>query len=198
MIARCAEGITGWLIRHEAIRESDRELYVYAAYSFLITISPLFLTIIIGTLFGRTGQSIFLIIPFLVIRKFSGGIHAKYAWVCFICSCLLLLICIGLSGQIACDWKMALATGGAILSLSLLSPVDSENRRLEKDEQKRYKMVTMVLAVGFGAVGAILSLCGQDRAVVCISLGIILTAVLQLPCIFLKIYLFFQKNDQNR
>ena len=181
MIARCAEGITGWLIRHEAIRESDRELYVYAAYSFLITISPLFLTIIIGTLFGRTGQSILLIIPFLVIRKFSGGIHAKYAWVCFIC-----------------DWKMALATGGAILGLSLLSPVDSENRRLEKDEQKRYKMVTMVLAVGFGAVGVILSLCGQDRAAVCISLGIILTAVLQLPCIFLKIYLFFQKNDQNR
>ena len=38
MIAWCARGITGWLIRCGAVRESDRELYVYAAYSFLITV----------------------------------------------------------------------------------------------------------------------------------------------------------------
>ena len=115
MIAWCARGITGWLIRCGAVRESDRELYVYAAYSFLITVSPLFLTILIGTLLGKTWQSIVLILPFLLIRKFSGGVHAKHAIVCFICSCLLLLLCIELSGRIEGGPTLAAVTAVAMV-----------------------------------------------------------------------------------
>lgn len=198
MIARCAEGITGWLIRYGAVKESDRELYVYAAYSFLITISPLFLTIVIGTLLGKTWQSIVLILPFLVIRKFSGGIHAKYAWVCFVCSCLLLLFCIELSEWMNCGPVLMFVTGGAVLSLSLLSPVDSENRRLDADEKKRYHRITILLAAAFGCLAWILSLGGQENAAVCISLGIVLTAVLQIPCAGFRLYRLFFKTDQNR
>lgn len=198
MIARCAEGITGWLIRYGAVKESDRELYVYAAYSFLITISPLFLTAAIGTLLGKTWQSIVLILPFLVIRKFSGGIHAKYAWVCFVCSCLLLLFCIELSGWMKCGPVWRAATGGAVFSLSLLSPVDSENRRLDADEKKRYHRITILLAAGFGCLAWMLSLGGQEKAAVCISLGIVLTAALQIPCAGVRLYRLFFKTDQNR
>ena len=126
MIAWCARGITGWLIRCGAVRESDRELYVYAAYSFLITVSPLFLTILIGTLLGKTWQSIVLILPFLLIRKFSGGVHAKHAIVCFICSCLLLLLCIELSGHIEGGSTLAAVTAAAMVSLFLLSPVKTK------------------------------------------------------------------------
>lgn len=184
MIAWCARGITGWLIRCGAVRESDRELYVYAAYSFLITISPLFLTILIGTLLGKTWQSIVLILPFLLIRKFSGGVHAKHAIVCFICSCLLLLLCIELSGRIEGGPTLAAVTAVAMVSLFLLSPVDSKNRRLDEDEKRRYRVVTGILTTAFGLLAAVLFFCGWESASVCISLGIILTAGLQIPCIF--------------
>ena len=181
MISWCARGITGWLIRCGAVRESDRELYVYAAYSFLITVSPLFLTILIGTLLGKTWQSIVLILPFLLIRKFSGGVHAKHAIVCFIC--LLLLLCIELSGHIEGGSTLAAVTAAAMVSLFLLSPVDSKNRRLDEDEKRRYRVVTGILTTAFGLLAAVLFFCGWENASVCISLGIILTAGLQIPCI---------------
>lgn len=198
MIAWCARGITGWLIRCGAVRESDRELYVYAAYSFLITVSPLVLTLFIGTLLGKTWQSIVLILPFLLIRKFSGGVHAKHAFVCFVSSCLLLLLCIGLSGRIGFSRTLAAATAAAMVSLFLFSPVDSKNRRLDDDEKRRYHAVTGILTMAFGLFAAVLFFCGKESAAVCISLGIILIAGLQIPCIFSRLYLFFKKNDQNR
>lgn len=148
-----------------------------------ILIFKKFLTILIGTLLGKTWQSIVLILPFLLIRKFSGGVHAKHAIVCFICSCLLLLLCIELSGHIEGGSTLAAVTAAAMVSLFLFSPVDSKNRRLDEDEKRRYRVVTGILTTAFGLLAAVLFFCGWENASVCISLGIILTAGLQIPCI---------------
>ena len=45
MISGFIGNISTWLIKHSAIKPEDRELYEYAIYSFIITISPLFLVI---------------------------------------------------------------------------------------------------------------------------------------------------------
>lgn len=184
MIGLCADGITDWLIRHKAIEEQDRELYAYAAYSFIMTISPLLLSIMFGFIAGMVKQSIILIIPFMVIRKYSGGYHAKNAYSCLISSCLLLVLCIYATSFIMCGFKLAVVTAIAVGSLIICSPVDSENRRLEPDERKRYKYMTMVLALSFGLLFAVLCLLHMDTYAVCVSVGIILTAGLQIPCIF--------------
>ena len=45
------------------------------------TIIPLIMVMIIGGILGLMKNGIVMIIPFLVIRKFSGGFHAKREWV---------------------------------------------------------------------------------------------------------------------
>lgn len=192
MIERCADAVTDWLISHYAVEEQDRELYVYAVYSFLMTISPLLLSLIFGIMMGMVMQSIILIIPFMVIRKYSGGFHAKNAWSCLICSCLLLILCISMTSYIKCGFGLATVTVMALGSLMVLSPVDSENRRLELHEKKRYKYMTIVLAFAFELLSAALYLLHMYTYVVCISIGIILAAGLQIPCIF---HLFKVKSD---
>lgn len=192
MIERCADAVTDWLISHYAVEEQDRELYVYAVYSFFMTISPLLLSLIFGIMMGMVMQSIILIIPFMVIRKYSGGFHAKNAWSCLICSCLLLILCISMTSYIKCGLGLTIVTVMALGSLMVLSPVDSENRRLELHEKKRYKYMTIVLVFAFELLSAALYLFHLYTYVVCISIGIILAAGLQIPCIF---HLFKVKRD---
>lgn len=124
-----------------------------------------------------------LVIPFAVIRKYSGGFHAKREWTCLISSCLLLCGCI----LIAARLQNSKAFGGVVLlgviGLAIFSPIDSENRRLETDEKKLRKRDTIVLALLFYFIYLALSLLRRDRCAVCIGVGILQTAGLQVPCV---------------
>lgn len=187
MIEKCADVIADWLISCEAVKETDKELYSYAVYSILLTLSPLLLAIGFGICMGCVRQSVIIIMPFVIIRKFSGGYHSKHAWSCLIGSCLLLLLCIVLSFYVKCGWILALITVGAAVSLICFSPIDNENRVLSQDEHSRYKRITAVLVVIFLFVDVLLFLCQLHTYLICISIGIILSAGLQLPCIFKKV-----------
>lgn len=48
MIRKASIAISKWLLNTGAIYEDDKELYEYAAYSFLFSLLPLCLVIIIG------------------------------------------------------------------------------------------------------------------------------------------------------
>lgn len=187
MIEWCADKITVWLISREAIKEEDRELYVYAAYSFLMSAAPLLLAVLFGSIMDCLLHSILLVIPFMSIRKFSGGYHAERPGSCLIISCLLLVLCIALSSYIRCSIWLAAAVALAIISLAVLSPVDCENRRLDSEEKKRYKIIAAFLALIFGIVCVVSYFLGGDTFAVCISIGLLLAACLQLPCLFQRI-----------
>ena len=77
---RCTGKITDWLIKCGAIPETDRELYEYAIYSILLSLSPMLLALAIGALFGSAVQGVLTITPFVILRKFSGGYHANVAF----------------------------------------------------------------------------------------------------------------------
>ncbi|MBQ4523730.1 MAG: accessory gene regulator B family protein [Lachnospiraceae bacterium] len=184
MIFRCAEVLVAWLIQYDAINSDDRELYEYAVYSILFTVSPLLLAGMIGFMIGRIGECIVVILPFMFIRKFSGGYHAKKAWVCFIISSVLLVLCTLMSSYIKFDYGLVIVMVIAMVSLMVCSPVDSENRRLSREEKKCCKIATIIIALIFLGIDLILYLCQQETYAICISIGIILAAGLQIPCIF--------------
>lgn len=178
--------ITTWLIKQEAITEGDRELYEYAAHSFFLAIAPFAYALIIGELTGELKVSLVLVVPFAVIRKYSGGFHAKREWTCVVSSCLLLLGCI----LVASHLHNSIVFGGLVLLgivlMIIFSPVDSENRRLEPDEKKLRKREAAILALLFYLIYLILSIFRQERYAVCVGVGVLQTAGLQIPCILQK------------
>ena len=131
---KCANAIADWLVRCAMIDEEDKELYGYAAYSLILSISPLLLAIGFGIGMGRVKESVMITLPFMLIRKFSGGYHTKHAWSCMICSCLLLFLCITLSSYITAGWLLNFFTIGATVSLICFSPIQHENRVLDQEE----------------------------------------------------------------
>jgi accessory gene regulator B len=185
-VRRCADIAISWLIRYGAIEETDRALYIYAFDSFLLLIAPLLLSIGFGLLLGCIKQSIMIVIPFMALRKFSGGYHTKNAWSCLICSSLLLILCMEVASHVICTWGLAFVTLVAGVGLMIFSPIDHENRRLQQNEKIFYKRIVIILVVIFEVLDVLFYLLGFDIVAICFAIGIILSAGLQIPCIVIK------------
>lgn len=183
MIEKSTGAVVRWLIECGAVKEEERELYCYAAYSFLLAVSPLLLATVFGLCLGCIKQSIVIVIPFMAIRKFSGGYHAKHLQTCLLCSSLLLLLCILFSQAAVCDWRLLAITMLSGISLTVYSPLENENRVLDSEEKECYKKITAAITVGFLFSGILLHFMGLHRYAVCIFTGIILSAGLQIPVI---------------
>lgn len=175
--------ITSWLVYCEAITEVEKDLYEYAVYSILLTISPIFLALVYGIVLGAVWQSILIILPFVVIRKYSGGYHAKSSRTCFASSSLLLIMCITFSKYIKCNYVLLLAVLLSAMSLICFSPIENENRKLSIDEKFQYKKIVFIIVVIFILIDIILNTFHFEMCVKCISIGVILPAGLQIPCI---------------
>lgn len=175
--------ITSWLMSNHAIDEYDRELYEYAIYSMLITISPLLLVFAIGIVMGTFWEGIVLIIPFMCIRKYSGGYHAKHPGACFVRSCVILVMCMYLVSHMMYGWWLSLAMSVAVLSLCVHSPIDSENKRLDEEEKIRYRGISRKIAILFLMIHFLLVFVGFRWMAISIAIGIILSALLQILCI---------------
>lgn len=186
MIQKCAETIVNWLIKYDAIEKKDKELYNYAAYSFILSLFPLLFAIVFGIGIGHVRQNIMIVIPFMIIRKYSGGYHTKKSYSCLILSCLLLLLCTTLLFHIKCGWTLTFFTIGSAISLICFSPIDNTNRLLNQEEHYHYKQITAILVTILVLIDLLILLCQLYTYSVCISIGIILSAGLQLPCILAK------------
>ena len=187
MISKCKKGIVSWLIEYGVIEYSDKELYEYAIHSLILSIAPLLVAFLFGIMMSACHEAVLMILPFLAIRKYAGGFHAKKESTCFISSSLLLALCVYLTGYLSYGIALNCFVAAAIISLMVFSPIDNENRRLDLEEKKRYKFLTCVLVLIVAAVYLLLVMCRAYNYAVCIAIGLMLSAGVQVPCILKRI-----------
>lgn len=137
--------VIGWLIQQKTIESSDRELYEYALYSFLVSNIPLVFLVIASILLGKLLEGMLIVLPFMIIRKFCGGYHAKHVYTCFILSTGLVLSGFYIVNYLNCNYFIMMVISG--ISIMFNSPIDSHNKRLDKSEIKLYKRITEMLIV---------------------------------------------------
>ena len=190
MIKTLSAGVAEWLRKEGGIPQINQALFSYAVYCFVFGMIPVLLAFVLGLLFRMLQESLVMILPFMLIRKFSGGYHLDDPKKCFFLSCVLLSLSL---------WsvKIFLATKTSILltllvSLSTLSlwvhsPIDNNERKLSESERCAFRKVARVLSV----VALFVYLAMQASALktysVPIGVGIVLVSVLQLPCILRKL-----------
>ena len=68
---------------------------------------------------------------------------------------------------------------GAVLSLWILSPVESKNRPLNGWEKKQYKKITIVITLICMWIEIIFSLCDRKSFAIAIGTGVMVTAITQ-------------------
>ena len=189
MITKMSSAIAKWLLHAGAISESDRELYEYAAYSFLFSLLPLCLIVILGCITGMVIEGLLMILPFMLIRKFSGGFHLKSPGICLVSSTLLLSVFLFIIRLVIDEQQMILFSCFVIasaLQIFLCSPIDNDARKLNEKERLVFQKIARNMSTMFLVVYILLLLLGQLRFSVPVGAGILLTAFLQVPCFFTK------------
>ncbi len=187
MIGKCAERIADWLVGNNVIQTKEKEVYVYGAYSLVVSILPLAMALVFGCLMKCPVRAVLVILPFVFLRKYSGGFHVKQAWVCMTGSSILLVVCIKCSFLLTHAAAVVFLSAYAAVSLILCSPLDNENRRLTISEKRHCKKITVRLALGFLLLILLCETVGNAGAASCMSVGMILSAWLQYPCLIEKI-----------
>lgn len=181
--------MTQWLLKTGAIEEDEKELYEYAVFSFLFSLFPLCFVMIIGRALGMFVEGILMIVPFILIRKFSGGYHLNSSVVCFISSILLLSASLALISMVLSTESYEIffcAVVLAALQIFACSPIDSKARELNEKEKTLFRKIARLMIGAFLAFSLLLYAIGADKFAIPIGMGIIITALLQLPCAFIE------------
>ena len=61
------EAVVAWLVKCQVIEEQEKELYCYAMESYILFWSPVIFVLLLGIIMGKVKESIFVIIPFMII-----------------------------------------------------------------------------------------------------------------------------------
>lgn len=189
MFNKLSKAVSMWLVTEKVIETNEDDLYAYAFYSLLFGLAPIFIVIILGLIFNMLSEALIFIIPFMLIRKFSGGFHLKKPCPCLICSTLLLSFSLGIIKYIIDYEKFTVLT--ACVSISALivfifSPIDSEARKLSQKEKVLFGRLSKLLTVLFVSIYFITLFCFPINICASFGIGIILVAFLQLPCLIKK------------
>lgn len=178
---RLAQRLAEALIAARAVPEADRALYEYAILCVLTLLAPLAVILLAGALAGMAAELFWFSLPFLFLRKFAGGLHMPTAWACFLASCAAFGgSAVLLSGYVR-DVPALVGAACAAVLIAAVSPVDTANRRLSREDRRLFRRAARVALIVTAAVAGVMYAWEASRPYVkWIAGGVILTALLQL------------------
>lgn len=197
MIDKLSASIVNWLQKEGSVTESETQLYQYAAYSLIWGLLPFVVVAAWGIIFDALRESILLILPFMLIRKFSGGYHLSKPGICFAASSMLLGIAVwGIKSidSTVVATELTIAVILAVICICSFSPVDSDARRLTEQEIRVFGNVARVITIIMLIVYIIFVSIGRNTIAIPVGVGIILPAGLQIPVLLRRIFPNFQKE----
>lgn len=129
------------------------ELYEYALYIILSSLLHIATIIILGLCFNLLVESIVFYLSFIVIRKFAGGYHAKTPTRCYLFSIVssivsfnLIIFIENLYGGVIIMIMIELF---CIIFIFIISPLDSDNNPLNRNEKKAYRKKLLLYLLMF-------------------------------------------------
>lgn len=190
MIHRISSAVSAWLEQEGVICVQEKNIYSYAVYSIIFGMLPLFLSVLLGCCFGMMCEGILLIIPFMLIRKFSGGFHLDSVKQCIFFSGSILTLSFCVIKYLTFTNHAPLLNPlvwAATCGLCVFSPIDSKARKLRPREIKLFRKLARIIAATLMAIYMVLDFLEINKMAIPIGIGILLASLLQLPCVANKV-----------
>ena len=181
-----SEKIADWLIVQKAISTDERELYAYAVHCLFSLLYPIVFASVIGAFLGMIAEAVVMIMPFILIRKFSGGYHADSFKKCLVLSSIVITATLLIGKCMNNVFIVNIIYVAATILLMVFSPIDSANKRLDDDDKKFCKKITIFIMVVLFSVVEVLWIIGYRYYIGFIELGVILAETLQIVAICKK------------
>lgn len=190
MIERVSIYVANWLASEGNVSNDDHALYKYATYSFLFGMIPVAISVLCGIFMGIIGESLLLMIPFILIRKFSGGYHLESSRMCFLLSLTVIVAACGLLkwllGHVENYIGFTSIVFLAFCSLWFFSPIDSDARKLRESERRLFRKIAQLLSSITLLIYCLLLINQSIHLAVPTGLGLVIAAFLQFPCLLRK------------
>lgn len=137
------------LINNHNIAKEDEELYEYASKVLFQGFINTVLTILIGITFGMLKECVCFISTFIVLRKFTGGLHAKKYSHCLISSVILIIASLFIIKKLENTYQICFYYVEVISVIVIcgLAPIENNNKPLLKKEKKIYKAVSIIISL---------------------------------------------------
>lgn len=131
------------ILEKNAVIDTDkREIYEFGFKQLNSILFDTLITIAIGFLMKKPLEMLIFIVSFSIIRRYAGGYHASKRILCIIYSIIVQILSINVISNYVSDFYIL--TILSIIGICVLSPIDTENHRLDEKEIKFYKKRTIL------------------------------------------------------
>lgn len=133
----------------ESLSQEERdEIIQYGMQRGKVMLVTVLVTLILGLLMRMFWQSVIFLFSFSSIRRYAGGYHAKSQKTCYAVSLLALFLAFCYVKYVAPNIYFSIVLQiVCIITIFLLAPVETENKRLDEEEIKRYRDKTRIRLV---------------------------------------------------
>ncbi len=157
------------LITNKLISEEEVEIYKFGLESLILKLLHCVSYLCIGIYLKQLLELIIIATVLIPLRRSAGGYHAKTKVGCYIFSCMF-IICILLALQGIHNrfmWWIALAISD--LLIIKMSPVDNDNKKLDKSEIDYYTKKSRLVLTFANAICIILTLLNLNQVKIVIK-----------------------------
>lgn len=141
-----------YLAENQVISKNDKELYEYATKVVVHGLINIGVTILIGFFFGMLKEAIVLHFSFMIVRKFSGGLHMKSYIACMLTSSIIFLFALIVIKYLE-ENKLSVSFYIIVILLSIitivLAPLENTNKNLSNKEKVVYKVICTIIIIIF-------------------------------------------------
>lgn len=191
------------LVLYKIISEEETEIYQFGMVCLALKLIHIISYLCIAICLKMLPESIVVGCVLIPLRRSAGGYHAKTRIRCYMFSCfyVFIILCVIKIVTNQLVWWVALALADIIIFYK--SPIDNDNKRLDKKEidyyrkKSRYILIFInlccILLVVFNLFHiAILLICGVSAAAILLVIQII-SKIVYTKCINNLVNLFVQK-----
>ena len=175
-----------YLCRNKIIEDEYYDIYVYGAELLLSFIVTTGIILLIGLLTGSIPMTLCHVTVFILLRRFTGGYHAKTYLKCKIITIAVYLLVLVSATFVDVHWYLypALLCIGNI-TIRFLAPVENPNKPLTDPEKIKFRRLSHIFF-------SLLTIAGMGLSFFCQPLGntvfysLLSVIVLMLITIFMK------------
>lgn len=156
MVHRLSKIIADFLLKKDAISESEIDIYVYGYEMIILSLIDFCIVVSIGLIFEELFAMLTFFAVFVSVRIYTGGYHANT-----VLRCKSVFTMISLSIIFLLKLKYPLLLYILILSLFIITcvclvPVENSNKPLDKSEQMKYRKISIALSIIWSAIALLL------------------------------------------
>ena len=147
LISFFVDKIVDYYIMSGTIDEEDRDVYEYSVMCIIENLVFGIFILVSGIILNAIIEGIVFIVILFLLRKSSGGAHAKTAELCSVISCITFILAVVtikalVYAHMLYVWVACVVVGIMVFGLS---PVDSVNLRYSRVEKNKLKLITGIL-----------------------------------------------------